>query len=44
MTRLLIVRLGSLGDLVHTLPAVSAIRRALWKAYRPKSTSEAAAG
>lgn len=28
MTRLLVVRLGSLGDLVHTLPAVSAIRRA----------------
>ena len=28
MSRLLIVRLGSLGDLVHTLPAVSAIRRA----------------
>ncbi len=27
MTRLLVVRLGSLGDLVHTLPAVSAIRR-----------------
>ena len=27
--RLLIVRLGSLGDLVHTLPAVAAIRRAL---------------
>ena len=26
--RILIVRLGSLGDLVHTLPAVSAIRRA----------------
>jgi lipopolysaccharide heptosyltransferase I len=28
MTRLLIVRLGSLGDLVHALPAVAAIRRA----------------
>jgi lipopolysaccharide heptosyltransferase I len=28
MNRLLIVRLGSLGDLVHTLPAVAAIRRA----------------
>jgi heptosyltransferase-1 len=28
MTRILIVRLGSLGDLVHTLPAVAAIRRA----------------
>ena len=28
MKRVLIVRLGSLGDLVHTLPAVSAIRRA----------------
>ena len=28
MSRLLVVRLGSLGDLVHTLPAVSAIRRA----------------
>jgi lipopolysaccharide heptosyltransferase I len=27
VTRLLVVRLGSLGDLVHTLPAVSAIRR-----------------
>lgn len=27
MTRFLVVRLGSLGDLVHTLPAVSAIRR-----------------
>jgi lipopolysaccharide heptosyltransferase I len=26
-TRLLIVRLGSLGDLIHTLPAVSAIHR-----------------
>jgi lipopolysaccharide heptosyltransferase I len=26
--RILIVRLGSLGDLVHTLPAVAAIRRA----------------
>ena len=24
--RLLVVRLGSLGDLVHTLPAVAAIR------------------
>lgn len=28
MNRLLVVRLGSLGDLVHTLPAVAAIRRA----------------
>ena len=28
MQRILIVRLGSLGDLVHTLPAVSALRRA----------------
>jgi lipopolysaccharide heptosyltransferase I len=28
VTRLLVVRLGSLGDLVHTLPAVAAIRRA----------------
>jgi lipopolysaccharide heptosyltransferase I len=28
MPRFLIVRLGSLGDLVHTLPAVSAIHRA----------------
>ena len=28
MSRFLIVRLGSLGDLVHTLPAVAAIRRA----------------
>ena len=27
--RLLVVRLGSLGDLVHTLPAVAAVRRAL---------------
>lgn len=27
MKRLLVVRLGSLGDLVHTLPAVSAIHR-----------------
>jgi heptosyltransferase-1 len=27
MNRLLVVRLGSLGDLVHTLPAVAAIRR-----------------
>lgn len=27
-TRILIVRLGSLGDLVHTLPAAAAIRRA----------------
>lgn len=27
MTRVLVVRLGSLGDLVHTLPAVSAIHR-----------------
>ena len=27
MERLLVVRLGSLGDLVHTLPAVSALRR-----------------
>ena len=28
MTRILIVRLGSLGDLVHAVPAVSALRRA----------------
>src|SRR5262245_66066487 len=28
MARLLVVRLGSLGDLVHTLPAVAAIHRA----------------
>ena len=28
MSRLLVVRLGSLGDLVHALPAVAAIRRA----------------
>jgi lipopolysaccharide heptosyltransferase I len=28
VNRILIVRLGSLGDLVHTLPAVAAIRRA----------------
>lgn len=28
LSRILIVRLGSLGDLVHTLPAVGAIRRA----------------
>ena len=27
MERLLVVRLGSLGDLVHTLPAVAAVRR-----------------
>lgn len=27
MTRLLVVRLGSLGDLIHTLPAVAAIRQ-----------------
>ena len=27
-SRILIVRLGSLGDLVHTLPAASALRRA----------------
>ena len=27
MNRLLVVRLGSLGDLVHTLPAVAALRR-----------------
>ena len=27
MTRILVVRLGSLGDLVHTLPAVAAMRR-----------------
>ena len=27
MDRILVVRLGSLGDLVHTLPAVSALRR-----------------
>ena len=27
MNRILVVRLGSLGDLVHTLPAVSAIHR-----------------
>ena len=28
LSRILIVRLGSLGDLIHTLPAVAAIRRA----------------
>jgi lipopolysaccharide heptosyltransferase I len=28
MNRILIVRLGSLGDLIHTLPAVAAVRRA----------------
>ena len=28
MRRILVVRLGSLGDLIHTLPAVAAIRRA----------------
>jgi lipopolysaccharide heptosyltransferase I len=28
VNRLLVVRLGSLGDLVHTLPAVAALRRA----------------
>ena len=27
LDRILVVRLGSLGDLVHTLPAVSALRR-----------------
>jgi len=27
--RLLVVRLGSLGDLIHTLPAVAALRRAM---------------
>ena len=27
--RILVVRLGSLGDIIHTLPAVAAIRRAL---------------
>ena len=26
--RILIVRLGSIGDIVHTLPSVAAIRRA----------------
>ncbi|MDQ3071454.1 MAG: glycosyltransferase family 9 protein [Acidobacteriota bacterium] len=29
MTRLLVVRLGSLGDIIHTIPAVAALRRAL---------------
>ena len=29
MRRVLVVRLGSLGDVIHTLPAVAAIRRAL---------------
>jgi len=28
-TRLLIVRLGSMGDIIHTLPAVTALRRTL---------------
>jgi len=28
LSRILVVRLGSLGDLVHTLPAVAALRRA----------------
>jgi heptosyltransferase-1 len=28
LSRILVVRLGSLGDLVHTMPAVAAIRRA----------------
>ena len=28
MNRILVVRLGSLGDIIHTLPAVAAIRRA----------------
>lgn len=28
MTAILVVRLGSLGDLIHTLPAVAALRRA----------------
>ena len=27
--RILVVRLGSLGDVIHTLPAVAALRRAL---------------
>src|SRR3954470_4954391 len=29
MSRVLIVRLGSLGDLIHTLPAAAAIRRVM---------------
>lgn len=29
MNRILVVRLGSLGDIIHSLPAVAAIRRAL---------------
>src|SRR5262245_19163857 len=29
MMRILIVRLGSIGDIVHTLPALAAIRRSL---------------
>ncbi|MEX2273723.1 MAG: glycosyltransferase family 9 protein [Vicinamibacterales bacterium] len=29
MTRILVVRLGSLGDVIHTLPAVAALRRAM---------------
>lgn len=31
-SRLLVVRLGSMGDILHTLPAVAALRRALPKA------------
>src|SRR5215208_3968072 len=31
--RLLIVKLGSIGDVVHTLPALSAIRKALPHAH-----------
>ncbi len=29
MNKILIVRLGALGDLIHTIPAAAAIRRAL---------------
>jgi heptosyltransferase I len=32
-TRILIVRLGAIGDVVHTLPALAALRRALPGAY-----------
>ncbi|HZU22066.1 MAG TPA: hypothetical protein VE998_04480, partial [Terriglobales bacterium] len=32
-TRILVVRLGSLGDIVHTLPAVALLRAALPHAH-----------
>ncbi len=33
MTRILIVRLGAMGDVVHALPAVTALRAALPDAH-----------